>query len=412
MHKKEQDVFDILFEAVSEAVIVVNEQQIITSVNSSTEKMFGYSQDELLNKPLEILIPKQYKPNHSKHVNSFLKAKQKRQMGKGRDLYGARKDNTVFPLEVGLNPFQVNNTQFVMALVVDISKRKHQELEILELNTKLERKVKERTKDLALKVDVLRSLNQQLDYENQKRLEAEQSAKEALQKERELGELKTKFLSLVSHEFKTPLSGILTSTILLAKYKLTEQQEKRDKHLKIINDKVHYLNNILNDFLSVEKLEKGKINYKFSTFKISKIVNEVVYNANTLLKQGQQINYPENIDEISLHQDEKIIELSLSNLVNNAIKYSPDDATIDIIINQDDTNTSITVKDNGMGIPKNDQKNIFKRYFRAQNALLNKGTGIGLNIVKNHLQNLGGSITFKSEEGTGSMFTILIPNKN
>src|SRR5690606_28946007 len=109
-------------------------------------------------------------------------------------------------------------------------------------------------------------------------------------------------------EFKTPLSGILTSAMLLGKYKLTEQQEKRDKHIKTISDKVHYLNNILNDFLSIEKLETGKINYKFSTFKVSKVVNEVVYNANMLLKEGQEIKYPENIDDYSLFQDEKCLE--------------------------------------------------------------------------------------------------------
>ncbi|WP_366512827.1 histidine kinase dimerization/phospho-acceptor domain-containing protein [Kordia sp.] len=132
--------------------------------------------------------------------------------------------------------------------------------------------------------------------------------------------MKTKFLSLVSHEFKTPLSSILTSSMLLGKYKLTEQQAKRDRHIKIISDKVHYLNNILNDFLSAEKLEKGKVNYKLSTFKVTKVVNEVVYNVNMLLKDGQQINYPKDIDGFSLYQNEKIIELALSNLVNNAIK--------------------------------------------------------------------------------------------
>lgn len=410
MLHKEQDIFDILFEAVSEAVIVVNEQQHITNINSSTEKMFGYDKGELLNQKLDVLIPKKYKAGHGNHVNSFLKDKQKRQMGHGRELFGAHKDGSVFPIEAGLNPFKINSKQFVMALVVDISLRKHQELEILELNTKLEKKVEERTQNLSETINELQKVNLQLDEENKKRIKAEKAAKEALKKERELNELKTKFLSLVSHEFKTPLSGILTSTILLAKYKLTEQQEKRDKHLKTINDKVHYLNNILNDFLSIEKLEKGKINYKFSTFKLSKIVDEVVYSANMLLKQGQQIIYPEDIDAISLYQDEKIMELVLTNLVSNAIKYSPENSTIAIIIDQNADNTNITVSDNGMGIPEKDQKNIFNRYFRAENALLTQGTGIGLNIVKHHLSNLGGSISFTSKEHEGTSFIINIPN--
>ena len=118
-----------------------------------------------------------------------------------------------------------------------------------------------------------------------------------------LNKLKTNFLSLVSHEFKTPLSGILTSIILLGKYNLSEQQEKRDKHIKIITDKVQYLNNILNDFLSLEKLESGNINYNLSTFKLGKVIKEVVSNANILLKKGQKIDYPNHIDEIYLFQD-------------------------------------------------------------------------------------------------------------
>src|SRR5690606_38598751 len=172
------------------------------------------------------------------------------------------------------------------------------------------------------------------DAEIKKRIEAQNKTKNALKKEKELNELKTKFLSLVSHEFKTPLSGILTSAMLLGKYQLAEQQEKRDKHIKTITEKVHYLNNILNDFLSLEKLELGKEDYKFSAFKISKIVNEVVYNANMLLKEGQQIKYPEHIDNFSLTQDEKIMELALSNLIHNAIKYSPDHSIIELKIKQ------------------------------------------------------------------------------
>ena len=192
---------------------------------------------------------------------------------------------------------------------------------------------------------------------------------------------------------------------------LTEQQENREKHIKTITDRVHYLNNILNDFLSIDRLETGKIKYNFSDFKLSKVLNEVVYNCNLLLKQGQKINYPENIDEMSLYQDEKIVELTLTNLVHNAIKYSPENTIINIDVRQNYDHTTFDINDNGIGIPKKEQKNIFNRYFRAENALLTQGTGIGLNIVKSHLENLGGSITFESNENRGSTFTVAIPNK-
>ncbi|WP_046756224.1 PAS domain-containing sensor histidine kinase [Kordia jejudonensis] len=404
MFKQDQEIFNVLLGSVSEGVIIVDEHQKVVEVNSAAEKMFGYTKDELDKQHLNILIPKNYHAGHDAHFNGFMKAKQRRQMGQGRDIYGARKDGSVFPLEAGLNPFSIYGKNYVMALVIDISIRKEHEQKIKDLNTQLEQKVLLRTQELSETIE-------QLEVENAKRLEAEEEAKTALKREQELNELKTKFLSLVSHEFKTPLSGILTSTMLLSKYKLTEQQQKRDKHIKTISDKVHYLNNILNDFLSIEKLQKGKVNYKLSTFKVSKVINEVVYNANMLLKDGQQINYPENIDSFSLYQDEKIVELALSNLVHNAIKYSSENTIIDIIITQNETTTTFQVRDNGIGIPEKDQKNIFNRYFRAENALLTEGTGIGLNIVKDHLENLHGSIAFESVENEGTVFTITIPNK-
>ncbi|MCX7546717.1 PAS domain S-box protein [Xanthomarina sp. F1114] len=234
---------------------------------------------------------------------------------------------------------------------------------------------------------------------------------EALKNEKELNELKTKFLSLVSHEFKTPLSGILTSAMLLKKYTLEDQQDKRDKHINTISNIVNNLNNILNDFLSVEKLESGRVSYQFKTFKLSKVLNEVVYNSNMLLKDGQKIKYPENIDELSMLQDERVLDLTLSNIIHNAIKYSPENSNIAIEVTQDELVTVFQIRDEGVGIPKDDQKNIFNRYFRAENVLTTQGTGIGLNIVKSHIENLGGTISFTSKQNIGSIFTITLPNR-
>lgn len=408
--KKDIIVFDTLFEAVSEAVIVVNEQQTITVVNSSALQMFGYSKGELVNQHLEILIPQKYKRNHSTHFKSFLGTKEKRQMGSGRDLFAVHKEGYIFPIEAGLNPLEIRGEKYIMALVIDISLRKHQELEILELNTKLENKVKERTRNLKITVDELEKINNELDKENKKRIEAEQKAKVALKKERELNELKTKFLSLVSHEFKTPLSGILTSSMLLAKYKLTEQQDKREKHLSIITNKVHYLNNILNDFLSIEKLEKGEVKYDLKKCSLNNTINETVQGLHLLLKSGQQVIINNLIEEDILFQDPKILALAMSNLLSNAIKYAPENSKIILKTMQKDGVTTFQVIDHGLGIPEKDQKNIFQRYFRAENVLLNEGTGIGLNIVKSHIENLGGLITFVSEENKGSTFTLQFPN--
>ncbi|SDR87813.1 sensor histidine kinase [Winogradskyella sediminis] len=498
MFQQDQDVFNVLLDSISEGVVIVDEHQKIVEVNKAGEIMFGYEEDELSNQPLNVLIPQNYRANHGAHFKGFVKEHEQRSMGHGRDIYGAKKDGSVFPIEASLNPFAFKGQNYIMALVIDITERKKLEqeknhlakifleslneiyvfdaktlkfinvnegakknigysLEELKTMTPLDIKPNYSEADFRKEIEVLNddaiekiefealhkrksgstypvSVHLQrsklgdrdvyvaiiLDITEQKsyteRLEKTvairtDELKTALAAEKELNDLKTKFLSMVSHEFKTPLSGILTSSMLLGKYKLTEQQDKREKHIATITDKVQYLNVILNDFLSVEKLEKGKVNYKFSNFKISKVLNEVIYNANMVLKDGQHINYPENIDDLSLYQDEKIVELALSNLIYNAIKYSSENTIIDIKISQNKDTTLFIIKDNGIGIPKKDQKNIFQRYFRAENALLMQGTGIGLNIVKDHLENLNGSISFTSVEQKGSTFTIELPNK-
>ena len=497
MFQKDQDIFKVLLGAVSEAVIVVDEHQSIVEINESAEILFGYTRIELIKQPLNILIPKNYHAEHGNHFTGFMKEKERRQMGHGRDIYGARKDGSTFPVEAGLNPFTIYDKNYVMALVIDITERKVREQERLHLATIFNESLNEiyifDTKTLKfinvnygaqknigysleelkkmtpvsikpgynetdfrdtikvlLKKDldkiVFETIHQRkngttypvevhlqlsnlgekavfvaiiLDITDRKNYteklenkveERTEQLKVALSKEKELNELKTQFLSLVSHEFKTPLSGILTSSVLLSKYTLSDQQQKRDKHIKIIADKVQFLNSILNDFLSLERLEAGKLNYNFSHFKLSKVIDEVIYNANMLLKKGQSIKYPDDIDDFSLFQDEKSITIILSNLVYNAIAYSQEDKTIAILVTQNDTETTIKIKDDGIGIPIKDQNNIFDRYYRAENVSTIQGTGIGLNIVKSHLENLGGTINFKSKENSGTTFTITIPN--
>ena len=499
MPQENQDIFSILSEALSEGVIIVDKTKKIVGTNSSTNEMFGYEKNELVGQPLQILIPQKYHGAHGSHFDGYMKNSVKRQMGIEKQLYGAKKSGNTFPVEVGLNPFNIYGEKHVIALVTDITERKKAEQDLVHWAKIFDESLNEiyifdahslkfidvntgALKNIGYSIDELKKItpvdikpdftegefrkvletlinktNEKITFEtvherkdestyfvevhlqlsklgnkdvfvaiildisdrkgyteNLERTVEERTAqlKEALATEKELNELKTKFLSLVSHEFKTPLSGILTSTILLEKYKLTEQQEKRNKHINTITSKVHYLNNILNDFLSIERLDSGKINYKFTHFNLSKVVNEVVYNANMLLKTGQHINIPNNIDDFDLFQDEKILELSLSNLIHNAIKYSSENTIIELKIYKNHNNIVFEVIDQGRGIPKKDQKYIFDRYFRAENAINDQGTGIGLNIVKGHLENLGGSINFTSEENKGSKFIIQIPKSN
>lgn len=407
---KKKNILNILFQAASEGILIVDSSQTIIVANKAAEEMFGYDKGELENCPLDNLIPMGHRGDHSQHFKKFMKNSQKRQMGRGRELFGKRKDGSEFPVEAGLNPFEIEGEQYVMSLVIDISVRRETHRQIEELNNKLEEKIKIRTRELSASVDELKNLNVELEDEIQKRKQAEQKIKIALEKEKELNELKTKFLSLVSHEFKTPLSGILTSATLIEKYPKEEQQEKREKHLNTIKNKVRYLNNILSDFLSIERLKTGAGQYKYTNFSLKSLINEVVYNANITLKKGQEIHYPQDLEDQLVCQDEKIVELILSNLLGNSIKYSPEDTAIEFRVQANRDRVIFKIEDNGMGIPENDQKHIFDRYFRAENALLNQGTGIGLNIAKSHMENLKGSISFESVENEGTCFTVELPN--
>jgi PAS domain S-box-containing protein len=402
--EKNSNIFKMLSEAVSEGILVVNGDQYIVGTNQRTNDMFGYGDGELKGKDLNILIPQEYHAVHDAHITTYNKNHDTRRMAHGRTLFGIRKDRVRFPVEVGLNPFTLYGNTYVMALIIDATEKKEKEREIFELNAQLERKIEIRT-------DELKRTVAKLQKEIELREAAESKIKNALQKERELNDLKSDFLSLVSHEFKTPLSGILTSAILVGKYTEGDQQEKREKHLQTIIGGVHHLNGILNDFLSLERLEKGKEVYRFTDFSLSKVVNEVVYNGNMLLKDGQKIRYPDNIDEVVIHQEQRIVSMVLTNLLHNAIKYSPEDTEIAIKVEFPKGKIIFHVSDQGIGIPKKGQKHVFERYYRAENVLLVQGTGIGLNIVKVHLENIGGSIYFKSEEGKGSVFTVEFPFK-
>jgi len=408
MFQLNPNIFEKLFDSIPEAVLIVNEKQQLVSFNHGSEKLFGYKKNEILNKPFSILIPKKFHSIHSNFFETYTNSNNSNLLNT-YNLLGLAKNDKTFIAEIKINKIKIENEIYIIGLISEISERKKSEKKITLLNTQLEGIVKQRTAQLNNSINKLKELNKSLEIEIKKRIEGETKIKNALKKEKELNELKTKFLSMVSHEFKTPLSGILTSTMLLSKYQLNDQQDKRDKHISTIANKVHYLNNILNDFLSLERLNSDKVAYKFSTFNLSKIINEVVYNANMLLKRGQKINIPNNIDEYILYQDEMFLELALSNLINNAVKYSPQNTSIDIEVAAKNKNLEFKIIDQGIGIPEKDQKYIFNRYFRAENALNSQGTGIGLNIVKSHLENLGGSIQFSSKENVGSTFTFELP---
>ena len=245
------------------------------------------------------------------------------------------------------------------------------------------------------------------DITGQKR--AEEDIQVILRREKELNELKSRFVSLASHEFKTPLSVILSSVALIEKYPDADQQDKRLKHIHRIKSNVNNLKQILNDFLSLEKLESGIVQNCPVETDLVQISQEAIEDMDGSLKEGQYIEPRTEGTPRFIQVDIQLLRNILNNLLSNAIKYSPDGAGIDYKISYHQTTIDIAVKDQGIGIPPEEREHLFERFFRATNTTGISGTGLGLSIVKRYLDLMGGRICLSSNSGGGSTFTITLP---
>ena len=229
---------------------------------------------------------------------------------------------------------------------------------------------------------------------------------EALNKEKKLGEMKSRFVSMASHEFRTPLSTILSSAYLVEKYSELSEQPKREKHIGRIISAVNNLTNILNEFLSVGKIEEGKLVLNISNFNVNKLIESTVADLKTMLKVGQEINYShEGKEEINL--DGSLLKNIVINLVSNAIKFSAENKPIHITSSCNKDEFVIKVKDSGIGISKEDQEHLMERFFRGANAVNVQGTGLGLHIVSKYVECMQGKMTYESVLNEGTTFTII-----
>ncbi len=274
--------------------------------------------------------------------------------------------------------------------------------EIRQLNVELEKRVEQRTQALGSALKKLETTNASL-----KKAEAE--ALKALEKERELNELKSRFVTTASHEFRTPLSTILSSASLIEKYNAPGDLDKRLKHTGRIKSSVHNLTQILNDFLSISKLEEGKVHLNLCELDLRPFVEEVLEEMSALAKPGQRLQYRHAGESPCLCTDKQSLRNILINLISNAIKYSPEGQPVEVDSAHADGRVTLTVRDHGIGIPAADQPHLFTRFYRAHNAANIQGTGLGLTIVKRYVDLLRGTITFRSEEGEGTRFTVTLP---
>jgi PAS domain S-box-containing protein len=399
-----------LFENATEGMIVTDSKGNIFLANPSASRMFGYEPNELKGQKIEILVPAQYAKSHVKLRDGFYHDPKNRVMGQNRDLRGQKKDGNNFPVEVSLSTYIQNNERYVIAFIIDITQRKLIEQNMLSQQYELEKLTDDMRKlniDLEEKVEqrtiILKEALQKLEY-------SQIELNEALDKEKELNEIKGRLVSMASHEFRTPLSTVLSSASLVEKYTTTEDQEKRSRHVDKIKNSVKHLNNLLEDFLSMGKLEEGKIGTHFHEFNLEELIGTTIEEMKASLKKGQQISC--NISGLLLiMSDKNLLRNILFNLISNAIKFSDESKTIFLTAATEDSWIRISIADEGIGISEEDQEHLFSSFFRGKNVVNIQGTGLGLHIVKRYIELLGGDISLESELGMGTRVTVLIPIK-
>jgi PAS domain S-box-containing protein len=411
-----QDAFRQIFQNSAEGIIIVNEEGRIFLANPVAEKMFGYAPGELVNVHLGMLLPERHRARHAVHREQYFQDPRPRRMGVGRDLLAARKDGSEFPVEVSLSSVTIDGHALVIAFIIDITLRKkseealrRSEEQLIIYAAELERKVKSRTEALDKTIRELEKLNRDLEEQIQERRRAEEEAQNALRREREVNELKTKFVSMTSHEFRTPLSSVLSSASLIRKYRDKGDLSRIDKHIDRIKSSVNHLTNILNDFLSLGRLEEGKIEVLSEEIDINEIFEDIAEELRLTLKPGQEIKISSQGPKRKILSDSKVLRNITFNLISNASKYSEEGKTIYLDLTLDPDQLRIAVRDEGVGIPEEEAKHIFERFYRASNVSNIQGTGLGLNIVKRYVALLNGTIDFTSEFGKGSTFTVTLP---
>lgn len=371
--------FKALFTHATIGIVIVDSKGLIALANPFLCQLLGYKEKELEGENISILIPKNLRKKHQSHINSYFTKPLNRPMGQGMELRASKKEGEELFVEISLCSYNLNNEALAVAFISDISNQKRESEKIELYKNDLEKLVKERTADL----------------------------NNALEREKELGKLKSRFVSLASHEFRTPLSTILSSTSLINKYNQDIGSEDITRHTTRIKGSVINLTNILNDFLSLDKLEQGAVKVTPEEFHWGELVKEVCEELENYFKVGQIVEKLHTGNSI-VTTDKKLAKNILLNLISNASKYSGENKPITIKTEVAKNKISIEITDRGIGIPIEEQENLFSLFYRASNVGAIQGTGLGLNIVSKYVSLLGGTISVNSIPDVGTTFNISI----
>ena len=359
-----------------DGIITIDNRGLIESINPAASSLFGYSDHEVIGNNVSMLMPEPDHSCHDSYIDNYKRTGHKKIIGIGREVLGRKKDGTTFPFRLAVSEVWYKNRKIFTGFIHDLTREKAAENRLKKHAVELEQKVSERTKDLIMLVSEL------------EKTKAEVS--KSLEKEKELGQLKSRFVSMASHEFRTPLSSVQLSASLIDKYIEKPDFASVLKHTGKIKSSVQLLTSILNDFLSLEKLEAGVVTVNKQMINVVGLAEEITEEMQLICKKNQHIVY-QHTGEVGLFMmDSNLLKNTVVNLISNAIKYSGEDTFIEFNTIIEDNICIITVRDNGIGIPQEDQINLFEPFFRAHNTGNIPGTGLGLNIVKRYVHLMDG----------------------
>jgi protein-histidine pros-kinase len=367
--RESEAILSSLFEYAPDAIVVVNDQGVITRINAQAEAMFGYSRTELLGQPLEILLPESFRQRHVSHRLNYMAEPRLRPMGVCLELFSLCKDGAEFPVDIMLSPLKTADGSVVITVIRDITERKRFE-------------------------QALRDKNIELEKANQ---------------------AKDRFLASMSHELRTPLNAIIgfTGTLLMKlPGPLTPDQEKQ---LRTIQSSARHLLSLINDLLDLTRIESGKIELTFEPVVCQSLVQEVVTTLRPLAESKNlsfEVKTP--AEDLVIHTDRRAFNQILLNLANNAIKFT-EEGGVRLELGQRQVNgqrrIAISLVDTGIGIRAEDQVKLFQAFVQVDSSATRRyaGTGLGLHLSQKLASLLGGQIEFESEFGRGSRFTLVIP---
>jgi PAS domain S-box-containing protein len=352
IEKLTEEMFRLAVESCPNGMIMVDGGGRIVMVNTETERLFGYAREELLNKPVDLLVHERLRGQYRRYRDSLDGNLDPRRISTGQNLFGRRKDGSEFPVEVGLNPIKIRDGVLVLSVIVDITERQRND------------------------------------------------------------RLKDEFVSTVSHELRTPLTSIAGSLGLLAGGAAGQMPERAMRLLKIAHKNSERLVRLINDILDIEKIESGKIELDLKRVDLRELAEQAIEaNRGFAQSYGAQIVLDPAAASAHVRADADRLVQVITNLLSNAIKFSPPEGEVLVGIECRANDVHLTVRDHGSGIPDEFKSRIFQKFAQADatDARQKGGTGLGLSIVRQIVTLLGGSVGFADAPGGGTIFHVDLP---